>query len=340
MTFKVAIYYFSNKGKEKASVLQEAISDVVFRNLDVEPEIMSSTDNIQADFENNDALIFIGALGIAVRKIAPFIKSKMSDPAVIVIDETFKIVIPVLSGHIGGANDFARIVADKFLANAVITTATDVNGVLSIDEIAVKNGLEISRKDGIKVINSKLLNNESVKVYADESIKISGLSNEFTLSDRKKADVIISSDERDKDSCILHLYNKPYALGVGCRKDTLSSIFENVVQYVMFENNISINQVSHIASIDIKRDEKAINDFANKYGLKFYTYSASELGEVKGEFDESEFVYKTTGVSNVSERAAKIGSFDGEFLVKRFATEGVTVSVFNMIRKVDLNGNS
>ena len=107
--------------------------------------------------EEKNILLFIGACGIAVRAIAPHLTDKLHDSPVLVMDEEGKYVIPILSGHVGGANEIARLLADRMQAKAVITTATDVNGSFAVDLFAKKNALSIENKNGIASISSKIL---------------------------------------------------------------------------------------------------------------------------------------------------------------------------------------
>ena len=111
---------------------------------------------------SRDALIFIGSCGIAVRAIAPFVKSKVSDPAVIVMDERGKYCISLLSGHIGGANRLVRILAELTGAEPVITTATDLNNLFSVDEWASSQGMKIINPGNIVKTADKLLNGETI----------------------------------------------------------------------------------------------------------------------------------------------------------------------------------
>ena len=117
-------------------------------------------------FESADVIIYIGAAGIAVRAIAPHIVSKLRDPAVLVTDELGRYVIPILSGHVGGANAAAEQIADALGATAVITTATDLNHRFAIDVWAVRQGLTILNKDGIKTISSRILAEKPVYIYS------------------------------------------------------------------------------------------------------------------------------------------------------------------------------
>lgn len=118
-------------------------------------------------FADSDAVVFVCACGIAVRTAAPYIRSKLSDPAVIVIDDCGKFVIPVLSGHIGGANALARQLADILVAQAVITTATDIGGKFSPDSFAAANDLIISDYDMAKKIAAAVLDGEKIGLVSE-----------------------------------------------------------------------------------------------------------------------------------------------------------------------------
>lgn len=340
MNFNVAIYSFTNKGQNLAKIIQE--KNMIFRKMDVVFEMKDSF--APDDFINFDALIFIGAMGIAVRKIAPYIKDKMTDPAVIVIDENACNVIPVLSGHIGGGNIFSKILAEALNANACITTATDVNELPAIDEIAANNSFDITNKDGIVKINKKILNGEIVSICADGSVEIININEHFRLvnydeKSEKCADIIISNNVFDVKRCDLHILNKNCILGVGCRKNTDSDLFEQTILNAI-EGKVLVSDILQIASIDLKKDEKAILSFSEKYNIPFITYSVDELSKMKGDFEYSQFVLNTTGVSNVSERAAaydETGKVNGLFLIKQIKEAGITVSLFSKNRRFDFN---
>lgn len=128
------------------------------------PRLSQSTEKW---FSRADALVFFSAAGIAVRCIAPFVKDKFTDPAVIVIDEGGNYCISLLSGHVGGANRLCRILAGESGAIPVITTATDTQGRFSVDEFAVENGLHIHSREIAKRISAAVAAGERVKIYAD-----------------------------------------------------------------------------------------------------------------------------------------------------------------------------
>lgn len=324
------MYSFSEKG----SMLADKICGLSFDVFRCEKLILEKADNTEITkeiFNSKSGHIFIGAAGIAVRKIAPFVCSKTSDPAVLVIDEKGENIIPILSGHIGGANSLATTIAKKMNAKAVITTATDVNGLTAIDQLASEGRLKICDKKSIQIANSKLLNGETVKVYVDDDIDVAcDDSSLYKLSDKLTADVIVESPLK-------------YVIGVGCKKATDSEVFNAFLDRTLNELNINHYEIDRIASIDLKASEDAILKYCDRNRIMFETYSKDELNSVDGDFDESSFVKEITGVSNVSERAAAFGaslSGTGDFILKRKAENGMTVSVIKVKKRINLNGHS
>lgn len=121
-------------------------------------------ETVKEVFCGSEALLFIGATGIAVRAVAPYLRSKLEDPAVVVVDELGRFAIPILSGHVGGANDLARTLAERMEMTPVITTATDLHGLLAIDSWAVANGLQIQNPAKIKDVSMKVLSGRKIRV--------------------------------------------------------------------------------------------------------------------------------------------------------------------------------
>ena len=179
-------------------------------------------------FETCDALIFIGACGIAIRAIAPWIDNKAKDPAVLVIDDKSNFVISLLSGHIGGANKLTRSLADLLGAISVITTASDINGKFAVDEWAVDNNMFIADTSQIKYITSALLKNEPVGLHCIFPIE-NTLPNGIELSDKGKYGICISYDADEKPfEHTLNLIPKNIAVGIGCRRNTSAQDVESV----------------------------------------------------------------------------------------------------------------
>ncbi|HEY5585637.1 MAG TPA: cobalt-precorrin 5A hydrolase [Ruminiclostridium sp.] len=276
-------------------------------------------------FDTCGAIVYIGAVGIAVRAIAPFLKSKTIDPAVLVIDETARYVIPVLSGHIGGANDLAHTIASILSAQPIITTATDCNYRFAVDTWAVNNRLHIANAESIKHISAAILNGEQVGLYSDFPIE-GDLPEGLSLSSNTRVGICISLVNKQIFEHTLQLIPKQYVLGIGCRKNTKYEDLLNFVNMVLMEYNISPHEVEAITSIDLKAEEEALLLLCRELRVPFYTYSAQELSLVSGEFAESSFVKATTGVGNVCERAA-IKACNGKLLLRKTCSEGMTIAI-------------
>lgn len=288
--------------------------------------------NIQVFMENafntSEAIIFVSAAGIAVRAIAPFVKSKQSDPAVLVIDETAKYVIPVLSGHMGGANALALTVAGMLSAQPVITTATDCNNRFAVDSWAVKSSCHIANVDVIKHISAAILNGEKVGLYSDFPIE-GELPEGISPADGQRVGICISLDNRQCFEHTLHLIPKQYVLGIGCRRNTEYEKLLGFVNSVLLQHNISKHEIKLIASIDLKAQEAALLQLSKEWKLPFHTYSAKELSLVPGKFAGSAFVKEKTGVDNVCERAA-IKASEGILAVKKTCMAGMTIAIAKM----------
>lgn len=285
-------------------------------------------------FGSVDALIFIGAAGIAVRSIAPCIKDKLTDIPVIVIDELGKFVIPILSGHVGGANELAGSIAAELNAQAVITTATDINNKLSIDVFAKKNNLFIMNKDGIKDVSSKVLAGEKITISVDKKhVKdLSNIPDDIELADypsTKKTDVIIT-DNIDLNNAKLVLRPRQYVLGIGVKKGKTLEEVLSVLSECLIDAKIDFYDLSEIASIDIKKDEEALIGLSRHLKIPFSTFTANELNNIKGDFKSSDYVKEITGTDNVCERSAMAAALeygDGAKLIyKKYAKDGVTIA--------------
>ena len=160
---QVRIISFTDRGQQLAELLADRLCGTATRC----GRDCSLAEWVRDAFDSADALIYVGAVGICVRTIAPYIKSKTRDPAVVVIDETGKYVIPVLSGHLGGANDLARRIARLTGAEPVITTATDLAHAFSVDAWARIQGCVVENPGRIKAVSSKILAGDDIVIASD-----------------------------------------------------------------------------------------------------------------------------------------------------------------------------
>ena len=289
-----------------------------------EPLTLSAVDWAEAGFAEADALIFCCALGIAVRAIAPHVRDKRTDPAVLVLDEGGTFVIPLLSGHLGGANALAEELAAKLLATPVLTTATDVNGLFAVDVFAKNNDLFIEDMALAKAVSAALLAGETVGFRSDLPVEGS-LPKGLTPGEAGLGILVSPSDEKPFFRT-LRLIPRRYAVGLGCRRGKSESELEAFLMENLEKHGVGLREVKALASIDIKRDEPGLVVLAKELGLPFVTYSAEELKRAPGEFTLSAFVQGVTGVDSVCERAAVLAS-GGTLMVRKVAENGMTFAL-------------
>ena len=281
---------------------------------------------------SSDALLFVGAAGIAVRAVAPHIRSKASDPAVVVLDEGARFSVALLSGHLGGANELAREIAAATGAEAVVTTATDGRGMWAADAWARREGLLVANPAAIKRVSARLLSGGRVALYAD--VPIAGRAPEgIDLAPcAAKADVVVSPFAcAGKAACAngaaegpLRLVPRCIACGIGCRRGIAREAIEEAFGLACAKAGIAPEAVSSVASIDVKAREAGLVAFCEAHALPFLTYPASVLARVTGSVSPSPFVRDAVGVDNVCERAAL--ATGGALVLPKFAHQGVTVA--------------
>ncbi len=266
------------------------------------------------------AIIFIGSAGIAVRAIAPFIRHKSEDPAVLVIDEAGHFVISLLSGHLGGANELTMYISKLISAEPVITTASDIEGAFSVDVFAKENGFILSDFGKAKEAQAKVLRGEKLRIYSDidmeNLLKRPGIGEAEMVSSKEidKADIVISYRTkylqyeepviRPFDAIGLRLTAKRVYVGIGARKGVSEEDVIKAYDNCLKSSGIDPSAVAALVSIDIKKNEQGILTFSYKREIPFITYTAEELCSIDGDFAASDFVQSVTGVSNVCERAA------------------------------------
>lgn len=290
-----------------------------------------------------DAIIFVGATGIAVRAIAPFICGKAVDPAVLVIDEAGRYVISLLSGHLGGANALARTAASLIEAEPIITTATDAESAFAVDTFAKENGFLLTDLRKAKEVSAKVLRGEKLRIYSDipmERLVQRPARHEAELvpaQDIDRADIVISyrtyilkPAENSSQAIGLRLIAKRVHVGLGARKGVTQAEVAAAVATCLEDAGIDPRAVVALASIDLKKQEAGILAYSYESGVPFVTYTAEELRTVEGAFAGSSFVQSVTGVANVCERAAAYAagrSGHAEVLVHKTIHGNVTTAV-------------
>ena len=334
---KIAAVSFSAKGFKLAQSLEESGIFTSVTGIGKFTEKLKLTEKItlsewtKSQFFECDALVFISSCGIAVRAVSKYIESKKTDPAVIVIDESAKFVISLLSGHLGGANSLSKKIADILGAQAVITTATDLRGILSVDSWANHQGFVISDINLVKTISARLLEDEPVGIVTE--VDISGSSDELTGMPGLDYGICISySMQRKYFANTLYLIPKDIVIGIGCRRDTPFLDIENALLSCLEKNDIDIRAVKYLASIDLKKNESGIIEFCSKYSIEFITFSEEQLSDVDGSDYCSEFVKSVTGVGNVCERAS-LALKDTTLISRREVFNKVTTAISRLRRE-------
>ena len=306
-------------------------------------------------------IVFVGACGIAVRAMAPYVTSKMHDPAVVCVDEAGTWAISLLSGHVGGANDLARRVARIVGATPVVTTATDVRGAFAIDEWAARCGLVIANPQLIKRVSGALLEGGHVGVCVGRQVSLTGKLPAGFVHEECAGDTDSASDTNDagdirkpcpaeaapdsadavralhahvhigpelpgeSDPDTLHLITRNTVVGVGCRRGCEPAILQDSVEAALAGLGLAPEAVATLATIDLKAAEPAVVKLAAKHGWRLRTFSAQALAAQGGDFTSSEFVRTHVGVDNVCERA--LACCGAVRVLNKQAHQGTTVAV-------------
>lgn len=266
-------------------------------------------------FESFVPLVVIGATGIAVRMIAPFVQNKLQDIPVVVIDELGTFVIPILSGHVGAGNELCYRLSKALGAVPVVTSATDINDKFAVDVFARENGLTIVNKNGIKKVSRKVLDDKPLTLCIKDSASLA------------KVDILIA-DEVDGLDATLHLKPKRYVLGIGLRRGKSFAELDSFVTDALSQHGIVIDDIAAVASIEDKKDEEAIISLASKLHVPFVTFDATSLMKVQGDFASSEFVLNTVGADNVCERSCMLAAGDGaELVITKTTRNGMSMAV-------------
>ena len=332
---KIAIISVSKKGQELAFDLKDKLDlDSTIIKCDLYHKNVKKC--IPILFYEYDAIIAVMASGILIRSVAPLVESKVTDPAVINIDDNGQFVISALSGHLGGANELAGKVAGLIDATPVITTSTDVNKKLGIDVLAKDLYLSIDNTKEILHFNKAILEGREISLTVNPDMNFDYLFdylNNVTLeinvsieySPKVDTDEIhVSFDEHE-----LTLKERKIVVGIGCRRGKECRFIYDGLKKSLNDLKISHSRVNLLASAEIKKDEKGILELSEKLNIpvEFVEIDKLKLFE-SSDVSKSEFVYSKFGIYGVCEPSALImAGFDSELIYKKTSYDGVTIAV-------------
>ena len=285
-------------------------------------------------WDEYDCIIFISASGIAVRTIAPYIRDKFSDPAVVVIDDNGENVISLLSGHIGGANDLTKKLAAHIGARPIITTASDLRGFKALDLFAKENKYTIKDKKYLTKIMADMVDGKKIGFYTEDSafLDYSQLVNFKSLDeiDEKKVEalVIVSSNKIEASKYklpFLQLIPKNINIGIGCKKGMGRESIIRAINEEFDRLNVEVDGIKEFGTVEVKKNELGLREAAAYYKVNLKIFTIEEISIIEDMFSKSEFVKETIGVYNVSEPCGYM--LGGRFLSRKTRHNGITLSI-------------
>ncbi len=276
-------------------------------------------------WQEYEALVCIMATGIVVRSIAPLLRDKRKDPAVLVCDEAGDFVIPLVSGHLGGGNALARRIAGLTGASPVITTASDVLGRTALDLWARDLGLRIEDKKGMTRAMGRLVDRGSVTVYSDPPLPV--LPPDIRpVADPAAADLVITWRTTLQAGRGAILRPPVLVAGIGCNRGTGADEIGAAVREACREHGLAPASLCRLASLDLKQDETGLLAYAADRGLPIDFYHRDLLNRVGG-VSSSEAVFRATGARGVAEPAALLSAGTDQLLVRKMKWKNVTVAI-------------
>jgi len=286
-----------------------------------------TTEKIVDLFKNNNALICIFSLGAVIRLIAPYLKDKKTDPAVIVIDDKTNFVISVLSGHIGGANELTKKIAEKLGALPVITTAADVNKTIAVDLVGREFNWKIDDDSTVTKISAHMVNEEPIGVFQEAGEKkwneklpknVMIYENmEDLKKSNSKAHLIISDKIIDKEISKESVIYRPPSLviGIGLHWDTSKDTIKEGIKFCLEKFKLSSKSITKLVSIKKPEDVQGLIDLGKEMGIPVEYVNREDLAEISAP-NPSETVKAFEGTASVSEAAA-IKISQGQLIVEK-----------------------
>jgi len=298
----------------------------------------SLRDLVAEHFSSYPCHIFVAASGIVVRVIAPLLKSKDKDPAVLVLDQDGRYVISLLSGHLGGANEEARSLAGLIGGQAVVTTATDSSGLPSFDQLAKKHDMTITNLAVVKHVNMALLNGDAIQIFDSEDRlglrKAGGVA--FTIRWIETESQWIDGDPGvwvtwrggppPHDAKRLILHPRCLVVGIGCNRGANENEILQLIQMTFKAHDLAIESLKSVSTIEAKRHEEGLIETANALEVPLQFFGTDEIQTIEVPHP-SGIVEKHMGVSSVCEATALLTAKGGPLLVPKTKSRNVTLAI-------------
>ncbi|MBD2810271.1 cobalt-precorrin 5A hydrolase [Xenorhabdus sp. Vera] len=296
------------------------------------------SNTVRKAFIQYDSLVMIGATGIAIRVIAPLLKDKMTDPAVVVLDEKGQFAISLLSGHMGGANELAQQIADILDSQAVITTATDVNQLAALDVLSQQLDGEMENfRANIKTVNQMLVNGRRVGIWWHPALRgekdhydTRGFIpvDDFNCLPELDALVYVSYEQERLVLAIptFKLVPRRIVAGIGCRRGIETERVAQLLERHLVEHSFDPLALKAIGSVELKKSEPALIQLAEERQIPFQIFSVNQLAQCEQAFPASDFVRKTVGIGCVSQPVAWLMS-QGHLVGHTLREQGVTITL-------------
>ena len=332
------IVYISDAGFKLGEIIQKEKSDYLL----IDQRTFSSL-----DYTAIEAIIFIGALGICVRMIAPMVNDKYTDPAVICVDSIGRNAISVLSGHIGGANRLCEEVAHIIGARPVVTTQSDNTGMWKLDILGKCMGWETdATRTEMNQAIATLVNGKPVGLLLDirdkgtDYLESTLPPNVSVVADRTaitQYQLIIAVTPYIYDFGTPTLYYRPPVLnlGIGCRRDCNPDGVAEYIGKALVENGISPKAIKSVSTIDLKKDEPLFAELSKWHNIQSsFIYTSGQLAGIIVP-NPSEKVMEVTGVPGIAESCAIKSADYGELVFEKHKGKVSEVSDFTFAVALD-----
>ncbi len=315
---KIAVLAVTNPGRKLAENVTNTLKDA---------HLLENRSGVAATMADNwrdfDAFICIMATGIVVRAIAPLLRDKHNDPCVLVMDEKGQYIISLLSGHLGGGNALTRKVAALVDAEPVITTASDIHGLVPLDLWAVKQNLVASHNQHLTSASTLLVNQGFLRMYCETAVESlpPGIRQ---VSDKHSADIRITNRKQPVNCLAFHPKN--LVIGIGCNRGTPSKEFDEALQELFDDMELSIHSIRNLASIDVKHDETGLIEFARKHEWNIEFFTKDQINQVT-DVDISDAAVRAVGAIGVAEPTALLSAQTTQLLSRKRKWQNITMAI-------------